>query len=228
MHCDACVSKIEKALNAVDGVTTATAKLNENQAIVEGDVPSENLINAINKTGYEAFLIDQDSGIGYDEKDSKEHSTKLYPLYLIFFYITVSTLLINRVDLSLNDIMLDFMGLFYIVFSFFKFLDYKNFPDTFKMYDPIAKTIPFYGWAYPFLETFLGLAFLLRVELYIALVTTLAILGSTTIGVIRSLMNKETIQCGCLGTALNLPMTTVTLVENSIMLFMALWMLFLL
>ena len=124
--------------------------------------------------------------------------------------------------------MLDFMGLFYIVFSFFKFLDYKNFPDTFKMYDPIAKTIPFYGWAYPFLETFLGLAFLLRVELYIALVTTLVILGATTIGVIRSLMNKESIQCGCLGTALNLPMTTVTLVENSIMLFMALWMLFLL
>ena len=136
MHCDACVSKIEKSLNAVDGVITATANLNKNQAIVEGNVSSKNLINAINKTGYEAFLIDQDSGIGYDEKDSKEHSTKLYPLYLIFFYITASTLLINRVDLSLNDIMLDFMGLFYIVFSFFKFLDYKNFPDTFKMYDP--------------------------------------------------------------------------------------------
>ena len=228
MHCDACVSKIEKALNAVDGVTTATAKLKENQAIVEGDVSSENLINAINKTGYEAFLIDRGSEIGSNKIDSKEHSTKLYPLYLIFFYITASTLLINRVDLSLDDIMLDFMGLFYIVFSFFKFLDYKNFPDTFKMYDPIAKTIPFYGWAYPFLETFLGLAFLLRVELYIALVTTLVILGATTIGVIRSLMNKESIQCGCLGTALNLPMTTVTLVENSIMLFMALWMLFLL
>ena len=80
MHCDACVSKIEKALNAVDGVTTATAKLNENQAIVEGDVSSENLINAINKTGYEAFLIDRGSEIGSNKIDSKEHSTKLYPL----------------------------------------------------------------------------------------------------------------------------------------------------
>ena len=137
-------------------------------------------------------------------------------------------MLINRVDLNLTDIMLDFMGLFYVVFSFFKFLDYNNFPKTFKIYDPIAKIIPAYGWIYPFLETLLGIAFLIRFELYISLLTTLIILGSTTIGVLRSLMNKERIQCACLGTAINLPMTTVTLVENSIMLFMAVYMLIIL
>ena len=229
MHCDACVSTIQRALYQVEGVSKAVVKLNQNRAIIDGDAPIKDLAKAVSEAGYEATLIDGNSeNANTAEKRSEGNSTKLFPLYLIFFYITVSTLLINRIDLSLNDIMLDFMGLFYIVFSFFKFLDYKNFPDTFKMYDPIAKNIPFYGWAYPFLETLLGLAFLFRVELYLALVTTLVILGATTIGVIRSLMNKESIQCGCLGTALNLPMTTVTLVENSIMLFMALWMLFLL
>ena len=212
MHCTACVSKIEEALYVVDGVTKAVAKLDKNKAIVEGNVSSQDLINAIHKSGYQVSLIDKNSEVDPYERDSKQNSTKLFPLYLIFFYLTVSTLLINRIDLNHTDIMLDFMGLFYIVFSFFKFLDYNNFPKTFKIYDPIAKIIPAYGWIYPFLETLLGIAFLIRFELHISLLTTLIILGTTTIGVLRSLMNKERIQCACLGTAINLPMTTVTLV----------------
>ena len=121
--------------------------------------------------------------------------------------------------------MFDFMGLFYIVFSFFKFLDYTGFPDSFRMYDPLAKVLPAYGWVYPFIETALGLMFLMRFELNIALVATIVILGITTIGVTRSLFSKKTIKCACLGTALNLPMTEATFIENTIMLVMAVWML---
>jgi hypothetical protein len=121
--------------------------------------------------------------------------------------------------------MFDFMGLFYIVFSFFKFLDYKGFPASFQMYDPLAKVLPIYGWIYPFLETALGLMFLLRFEMDIALVTTIIILGITTVGVTKSLFSKKTIKCACLGTALNLPMTEATFIENTIMLVMAVWML---
>jgi hypothetical protein len=65
----------------------------------------------------------------------------------------------------------------------------------------------------------------MRTELYLSLLITLVILGATTFGVVRSLINKKSIQCACLGTALNLPMTTATIVENSIMLLMASWML---
>ena len=121
--------------------------------------------------------------------------------------------------------MYDFMGLFFIVFSLFRFLDYKNFPSTFKMYDPIAKVIPLYGWIYPFIESMLGLAFLIREQLYISLIISLIILVTTTVGVVITLIRKESIQCACLGTALKLPMTTATIIENSIMLFMTIWML---
>jgi hypothetical protein len=121
--------------------------------------------------------------------------------------------------------MFDFMGLFYIIFSFFKFLDYTGFPASFQMYDPLAKALPIYGWIYPFLETALGLMFLLRFEMDIALVTTIIILGITSIGVTKSLFSNKTIKCACLGTALNLPMTEATFIENTIMLVMAVWML---
>ena len=117
------------------------------------------------------------------------------------------------------------MGLFYIVFSFFKFLDYKNFPASFSMYDPIAKILPLYGWIYPIIETLLGLFFLLRYQLLLSLITTIILLGATTIGVTRSLLKKSDIQCACLGTALNLPMTKATFIENCIMILMAVWML---
>ena len=117
--------------------------------------------------------------------------------------------------------MLDFMGMFYIVFSFFKFLDLKGFPDSFRMYDPLAKALPFYGWIYPFIETVLGLMFLMRIQIPIALIVTIIILGITTIGVTRTLLDKKSIRCACLGTALKLPMTEATFIENAIMLVMA-------
>ena len=117
--------------------------------------------------------------------------------------------------------MLDFMGLFYIVFSFFKMLDLKGFSESFKMYDPLAKLIPIYGWIYPFIETVLGLLFLMRFELNIALIVTLFVLGITTIGVTKTLLDKKSIRCACLGTALKLPMTEATFIENAIMIIMA-------
>ena len=121
--------------------------------------------------------------------------------------------------------MLDFMGLFFIVFSFFKMLDLKGFTTSFGMYDPIAKKIPFYGKIYPFIETALGVLFLMRLEIDSALMVTLFILGCTTIGVTKTLLSKKSIRCACLGTALKLPMTEATFIENVIMIVMAIFML---
>ena len=123
--------------------------------------------------------------------------------------------------------MLDFMGLFFIVFSFFKLLDLKGFPDSFRMYDPLARALPVYGWVYPFIEVALGLMLLMRIQLNFALVCTIVLLGITTVGVTKTLLDKKSIRCACLGTALKLPMTEATFIENTIMLVMACTMLFL-
>ena len=53
------------------------------------------------------------------------------------------------------------------------------------------------------------------------LALTICFLGITTIGVIKVLYIKENIQCACLGTAIKLPMTIATLIENGIMIVMA-------
>jgi len=121
--------------------------------------------------------------------------------------------------------MLDFMGLFYIVFSFFKMLDLRGFSESFRIYDPLANQVPTYGKVYPFIETALGIMFLLRYQIKIALIITIVVLSLTTIGVIKTLLDKKSIRCACLGTALKLPMTEATFIENAIMITMAVLML---
>lgn len=150
---------------------------------------------------------------------------QLFPLFLIFGYITITAILLNRSHWITGEFMLDFMGLFYIVFSFFKLLDLNGFSKSFQMYDPLAKRLPIYAWIYPFIEVILGVMFLNRIQVQISLIVTIIILGVTTIGVTKTLLNKQVIQCACLGTALKLPMTKATFIENSIMLAMATLML---
>ena len=151
---------------------------------------------------------------------------QLTPLFLIFTYLIVWTLFLSyQLNANMERKMQIFMGMFFIVFSFFKMLDLKNFPPSFSMYDPLAKTIPLYGLVYPFIETALGLMFLLRFEPTIALYVTLIVLGITTIGVTKTLWDKKRISCACLGTALKLPMTEATFIENVIMIVMAILML---
>ena len=158
--------------------------------------------------------------------DSAKISTtkfkKLTPLLIIFACLILGTLFISHhKDLNLERSMQIFMGLFFIVFSFFKFLDYKGFPDSFKRYDPLAKRIPGYARIYPFIETFLGIAYLAELQLPLVLLITLVILSFTTFGVFRTLIKKSEIECACLGTAIKLPMTEATLIENGVMLTMS-------
>ena len=164
MHCAGCVSTIERAVYKVEGVTKAVVSLSKETVRVEGEVSSSSVINAITSTGYEATPMDPTvPQINQEQIEPQSELKQLFPLLLIFFYISSAALLINWINFNASDFMFDFMGLFFIVFSFFKILDYKNFPRSFAMYDPIAKRVPIYGWIYPAIETVLGLAFLFRV-----------------------------------------------------------------
>ena len=41
------------------------------------------------------------------------------------------------------------------------------------------------------------------------------------IGVLQSVLNKKKIQCACLGAVFNLPMSTVTIIEDALMIVMS-------
>ena len=117
------------------------------------------------------------------------------------------------------------MAGFFIVFSFFKLLDLPGFADSYAMYDVIAERWKGWGYLYPFLELSLGVLYLIGIGTSWAHVGTLLLLGVGTLGVVRSNLQRKKIKCACLGTVFDLPMSTVTIVENLTMMLMASWML---
>ena len=226
MTCLKCKASIENALKSFEAISKLKVDFKKQELVI---ISSEGLaLSTLKKLIPKKYTI---SETGVNEKsldkelEDKSKIQQLKPLLLIIFYITSASLLLNFKNWNWNEFMLDFMGLFFIVFSFFKMLDLNGFLQSFKMYDPLAKRVSFYGRIYPFIETLLGLMFLMRYEINIALITTLVLLVITTIGVSKVLLQKQTIQCACLGTVLKLPMTEATLIENSIMIVMSILML---
>ena len=223
MTCNGCVSSVAEQLTLIKGVSHVEVDLAKEEARISmaEHIPLQILKSSISD---EYSISEKSEGETTNLIETVEVTSKwrqLQPLFLIFFYLFAAAFLLNFRNWDSNEAMFDFMGLFFIVFSFFKLLDLKGFPDSFRMYDPLAKVLPVYSWIYPFIEVVLGLMFLMRIQLSTALIATLVILGITTIGVAKTLLDKKSIRCACLGTALKLPMTEATFIENTIMLVMA-------
>ena len=160
----------------------------------------------------------------------EEKSTSFWPLILIALFLLTFTVVLPALKWEKDgmELMGYFMGGFFVVFSFFKFLNLAGFVRSFKMYDPMALSIPGWAWIYPFVELGLGITYLF--DLFPAETSslswlphalTLLVMGTGLVGVIQSVRNKKKIICACLGTVFNLPMTKVTIIEDSIMVVMA-------
>jgi len=82
-----------------------------------------------------------------------------------------------------------------------------------------------YGYVYPFVETAAGLLMLMGVLTWLSAPATLFIAGIGAISVIKAVyIDKRELKCACLGDS-RVPLGFVSLVENLMMIGMALWML---
>ena len=74
MSCAACVARVEKAVNSVDGVKSCSVSLLTNSMGVEGDIDAQKIISAVENAGYGATL--KDEKIKSSEDDAlKDHET---------------------------------------------------------------------------------------------------------------------------------------------------------
>lgn len=119
-----------------------------------------------------------------------------------------------------------FMGLFLCKFALLKLFDLSGFSKGFQMYDLVAKKVPLYGCLYPFIELALGLCYLSFSYPLATYLITILLMAVGAFGVIRALRQGLDVRCACMGTALDVPLSTVTLAEDIGMGFMAFIMLF--
>ncbi|WP_295960942.1 MauE/DoxX family redox-associated membrane protein [Rhodoferax sp.] len=143
------------------------------------------------------------------------------PLLLIAAYILGAGLLVQGAQLSGMETMRYFMAGFFLVFSFFKLLDVAAFADAYAGYDLLARRWRPWGFIYPFVELALGAAYLAHFQPVLTNAVTLVVMGFSAIGVISAVLDKRSIRCACLGTVFQLPMSTVTIIEDVGMVAMA-------
>ncbi len=130
-------------------------------------------------------------------------------------------LIVGFISAIYLDFMLLYMGIFFIIFSLMKMPDWKGFVTAFSQYDLIAKNVKFYGWIYPAIEFGLGILYLTETFIPFAAWVTVFVLGIGAVGVGKNMLSKNKVQCACLGTKIKVPLTKVTLLENLLMVIMA-------
>lgn len=230
MTCGGCVAKVKQSLESLNAVEKAAIQL----AAPQGKLTLSNPINIANLQQAIGHYKIQEV---VKESSNKEVATELpektlttyKPLLLIVGFIAGVSLLVQYpfVDFSGMLWMRHFMAGFFLVFAFFKLLNIEGFANSYKMYDIIAAKWSGWGYIYPFVELSLGILYLINVAPVFTNWTTLIVLGISSIGVIKSVLDKRKIKCACLGDVFNLPMSTVTIVEDLTMVTMAGIMLFL-
>lgn len=225
LTCGGCVKRVTDLLNqyAEEAVVTLEPPL----ATLTS--PSATLIELNEKLaliGSYKLLPHQTTRITNNRSVEKSWFKTYQPLLTVIAYLLGVTLTIEfrSGEFILANWMEHFMAGFFLIFSFFKLLDITGFAGSYSMYDLLAKRWHVYGLIYPFIELALGIWYLLDWQPQLRNWVTLILMSFSTIGVIVAVMNRQQIRCACLGTGFNLPMSTVTIIEDLSMVLMATWM----
>lgn len=223
MTCSGCAAKVTYTLQQIDSVSEVTVDLDARQATVRANRP----IDVSEVSSQLAQFPKYSVGPTASNTDTAAalkpvHWRTYWPLILIGLFISVvATGITWQTAGTMTAWMEYFMGGFFLVFSFFKFLDIRGFAESYRSYDLLAKAVPAYGFVYPFLELALGLAWAFEGGTFRVALSTVALMGFSAIGVIAAVSRRQQIQCACLGTVFNLPMSTVTIIEDLLMVGMA-------
>ena len=227
MTCASCEEKVKNSLLQVKNVTSVTISKDTELAIITMD--KHVALNDLKEALDTKYNIDTPTEVEINE-EVKSWFEIYKPILLIFFYIVIVTTIMALQSMKSNQMgpteivmkwMNHFMGGFFLAFSFFKLLDLNGFAESYNMYDIIAKKIPFWAYLYPFVELGLGLSFLSNLFPLVTNSITFIVMSISIIGVLQAVLNKKKIQCACLGAVFNLPMSTITIIEDALMILMS-------
>ncbi|MBK9958903.1 MAG: cation transporter [Chitinophagaceae bacterium] len=230
MTCGGCQAKVQGLLSKVAGVKKVSIDLAKGEATIEMDkhIATEDLKAALKD--YPKYQLSEASYQHHvvvspvaDEEEKKSWLATYKPVLLIFAYIIGITLLVEWMqgEFIWMRWMNHFMAGFFLFFSFFKLLNLKGFADSYAMYDIVAKKWSGWGYAYAFIELALGIAFLTGLNPILTNSVTFVVMTVSIIGVLQSILNKYKIKCACLGDVFNLPMSTITIIEDALMIGMS-------
>ena len=221
MTCQGCANTIQEGLSTNPDINSAKVVLETNELTITSNqqMSVQQVDSLLSNLGNYSVIKNELNLLSktLNYLDSRK------PILLALLIVTISSLSLQTAygTFDWNNWFTTYMGIFFIIFSFLKLLNVKGFSITFSKYDIFAKKIPMFSVSYPFIELLLGVAFLTQTLLIPANILTLIFMVSQSIGVIKVLHRKQEIQCACLGSSINLPISYITLLENIVMILMA-------
>jgi copper chaperone CopZ len=229
LRCGGCVAAVKPHLDREPGVARWEVDVAspDKTLTVDGDATAEAIKAAVARGGFQVLgetgTPPPLAAVAAQPASLPAATTTYYPLFLLgaFLVGVVALAEVRAGSFEWDRAMRTFMGAFFLAFAFFKLLDLKGFADAYRGYDVVARRFPAYGYVYPFIELSLGAAYDTGFQPFATNLVTLVVMAVSSIGVIHSLLAKRKIRCACLGTVFNLPMSTVTLVEDGLMVAMA-------
>jgi len=228
MTCTGCQAKVKNLLSKVDAVSDVNIDLAKGEATIKMDKHIETAILQEALKDYPKYQLTENNQQHLPVNTEKVEETRTWlatykPILLIFAFITGIAFLNEWVvgDFVFMRWMSNFMAGFFLVFSFFKLLNLKGFAESYSMYDVIAKKWNGWGYVYAFIELALGIAFLTGFNPILTNSITFIVMSVSIIGVLQSVFNKRKIKCACLGDVFNLPMSTITIIEDALMIGMS-------
>lgn len=209
MTCQGCVKRVQAALGPF--AETVTVSLEPPRAVLTH--PTGHLVDLQKALSSSHYRIHESTKM---TSTTPSWLATYSPLLLILAYIGLTSVLVQIPSgtVSYEETMRYFMAGFFLVFSFFKLLDIQSFAQAYAGYDLFAARWHTWGLIYPFVELALGVAYLVGWQPVWVNLLTLIVMGFSAIGVIRAVMNKQNIRCACLGSVFQLPMSTVTIIED--------------
>jgi len=118
-----------------------------------------------------------------------------------------------------------FIGFSMVVLALLKLQNVETFSTMFLNYDLLARRWVRYGHVYPFAEALAGLLMVAGVLTWLSVPVALFIGGVGAVSVFKAVyVDKRELKCACVGGSSNVPLGFVSLLENLMMVAMAVWM----
>ena len=153
--------------------------------------------------------------------ENKSNSIILYiPVIVVFATSAV-------LALSLRLGFMEFMAFSFAFLASLKLMDIKTFVISFVEYDLISKKHRVYAYAYPFIELGLAVCLLSGVFLKISGLISLIVGSFGAYSIIKTVyIEKRKLKCACVGGGKSVPLGTISIIENLMMVIMGLILVF--
>ena len=229
LRCGACLAKVAPLLDAADGLKRWSVDLAApgRPLTAEGDRAGRaDLDFVLAPAGYATTgeLAPDPAPATTAAPEVGGRPPSYAPLAVVVGYLvgTVGLIELSSGGFDRHRAMLNLMAGFFLVFSAFKLLDLRGFADSYATYDVLARRQPTLRARLPICGTRPGRG--VPGPLPVAgheRRHARGVMLISLVGVAQTVVAGRKIRCACLGAGFNLPMSSVTLVEDGVMALMA-------